>query len=210
MAEPQRASPDAIREQTIEIAKLYHQQGLSATEIMGRLPLRLRPTSIRTVYRRLANASKYVDIVVTPRDSGPPASRVRTNDDLSERLASELGLADAIVLVSNADETDDNAIHIRMGWLAARYVAGQIGDHDTIVVGSGRGVWGCVEALRPPAPAEHPWASCRQPRWCGGALGATREDGRRRKYRSPRTPAQPREHRHPHDESATNVASTGR
>lgn len=147
MVESRRASQDAIRDQTIEIAKLYHQEGLSATEIMERLPLRLRPSSTRTVYRRLAEASKYVEIIVTPRDSALAASRVRTDDDLSARLASELGLADAIVLASDADDFDDNAIHMRMGWLAARYVAAQIGDYDTIGVGSGRGVWGCVDAL---------------------------------------------------------------
>ncbi|MDA0798642.1 MAG: hypothetical protein O2826_11600 [Chloroflexi bacterium] len=147
MAENRRAQEDAIRDQTIEIAKLYHEEGLSAREIMQRLPLRLRPSSTRTVYRRLAEASKYVDVVVTPHDSSLAASRVRTDGDLSDHLASELGLADAIVLASDSDDSDDNAMHIRMGWLAARYVAGQIGDNDTIGVGSGRGVWGCVDAL---------------------------------------------------------------
>jgi DNA-binding transcriptional regulator LsrR (DeoR family) len=147
MAESKRASQDAIREQTVEIAKLYHEEGLAAPEIMARLPKRLRPTSTRTVYRRLAEAPKYVDVVVTPREAGLASSRVRIDDDLSARLSTELGIADAVVLAADTDEPRDDVIQKRMGWLAARYVASQIGDYDTIGVGSGRGVWSCVDAL---------------------------------------------------------------
>ena len=35
----------------------------------------------------------------------------------------------------------------RLGAVAARYVAGQVGDYDIIAVGSGRGVWHCINAL---------------------------------------------------------------
>jgi DNA-binding transcriptional regulator LsrR (DeoR family) len=99
------------------------------------------------VYRRLEDASKYVDVTVTTRDSDLAASRVRTDDDLSAKLASEFGLADAIVLAADAADVDDNVMQTRMGWLASRYAAGQIGDNDTVGVGSGRSVWSCIGAL---------------------------------------------------------------
>jgi hypothetical protein len=67
------------------------------------------------VYRRLEDASKYVDVTVTTRDSDLAASRVRTDDDLSAKLASEFGLADAIVLAADAADVDDNVMQTRMG-----------------------------------------------------------------------------------------------
>ena len=62
-------------------------------------------------------------------------------------MVAELGLADALVLRSAAADNDDGAAHSRLGVVAAHYAAGQVGDHDMIGVGSGRGVWHCINEL---------------------------------------------------------------
>ena len=142
-----RASPDLVREQAIKIAKLYYEERLTAAEIIDRLPNKLRPSSTRTVYRRLRQARHFLDVTITPKDNTAPASSISLDADLARTLAAELGVADALVLQSTPDDDDDDVAQSRLGAVAAQYAAGQLGDEDVIGVGSGRGVWHCINAL---------------------------------------------------------------
>lgn len=121
--------------QSLEVARLYYQRGLSQTEVARQLSLS-RPTVSKLVQH--AKDRGFVSIEIhDPRE---------VSSDVGRRLCATFGLADARVVA--AAGTEDELLH-ELGGMGAQVLEENVADGDLVGITWGRTMQALALALTP-------------------------------------------------------------